>query len=220
MHDERFEIGRAATARGPHGRDRKRDVRPVLARALRDLGTTHQFERRLALLAAGVEPRIVERRPARIAHGIGHPQCRPGRRGGGEIDADLDLVRRLARPVLLEPRDLTVDVALNALGVADRRVGGRDFLGDGREGGAPFGDRTRFPLVAEAGGRGVREALGEGTPRVGRGDRALQVGAFVLERLDAPVEFGQVDRRRRVRQPRVDGADGEFGAGLTLDPQR
>ena len=119
---------------------------------LRDLGAAHQFERRLAVLGAGIEPRVVERRPARIAHRIGDPQRRLGRGGGGEIDPDLELARRLGCSVLLEPRDLAVDVTLLALGVADRGIGGGDFLGDRGKGRAPFGDRTRLALLAEPAG--------------------------------------------------------------------
>jgi hypothetical protein len=62
--------------------------------------------------------------------------------------------------------------------------------------------------------------LGEFAPRRGGVDRALQIGALVLQRLDAFVEFGQVDGRRCARRPGVDGADGEFRARLSFDPQR
>ena len=95
-----------------------------------------------------------------------------------------------------------------------------DFLGDRGKGRAPFGDRTRLALVAESGRRGFGKALGEFAPRGGGIDRALQIGALVLQRLDALVEFGQIDRRRRARRPGIDRADGEFCARLALDPQR
>ncbi len=199
---------------------RERDIRPVLAGVLRDLGAAHQFERGLAVFRAGVEAGVVERRPARVAHRIGHPQRRLGRGGRREFDPDFQLARRLLRPVLFEPRDFAVEFALLALGVADRGVGAGDFLADRGKGRAPFGDRPRLALVADSGRRRLRKSLGEFAPRGGRIDRALQVGALVLQRLDALVEFGQIDRRRRARRFGVDRADGELGARLALDPQR
>ena len=57
------------------------------------------------------------------------------------------------------------------------------------------------PFSPMPGGRGFGKALGEFAARGGRIDRALQIGALVLQRLDALVEFGQIDRRRRARRP-------------------
>ena len=91
---------------------------------------------------------------------------------------------------------------------------------DGRERGAPFGDRPRLALFSQSGRRGLREALGECAPRGSCGDGALQVDALVVQRLDALVEFGQIDRRRRAWRPGVDRTNGESCAPLTLDPQR
>ena len=91
---------------------------------------------------------------------------------------------------------------------------------DRGKGRAPFGDRPRLALLADSGRRRFGKALGEFAPRGGGIDRALQIGALVLQRLDALVEFGQIDRRRRARRPCVDRADGEFRARLALDPQR
>ena len=54
------------------------------------------------------------------------------------------------RAVRFEPRDLAVDFALLALGVADGGIGAGDFLGDRGKGGAPFGDRPRLALFADA----------------------------------------------------------------------
>ena len=132
-HDPRPQLGRAAALRGADGGNRQRDVRPVFAGGLHDLGAADELERRLAVLAAGFEPRVIDRRPARAAHRIGDAKQR--RRGGVgvEIDADLELLRRRGVALGLEPRDLAVDVALLDLGVADHVVGGGDLLGDGRE---------------------------------------------------------------------------------------
>ena len=47
----------------------------------------------------------------------------------------------------------------------------------------------------------------------------MQVGALVLQRLDALVEFGQIDRRRRARRLCVDRSDRELRVRLTLDPR-
>jgi hypothetical protein len=47
----------------------------------------------------------------------------------------------------------------------------------------------------------------------------LQIGALVLERFDALVEFGQVDRRRRTRRPRIDRADGQLGTRLAFNAE-
>ena len=205
-----FKSGALAAARGPHGGNRERDIRPVLAGVLRDFGAAHQFERGLAVFRAGVETGVVERHPARVAHRIGHPQRRFGRGGRREFDPDFQLARRLLRPVLFEPRDFAVEFALLALGIADRSVGAGDFLADRGKGRAPFGDRPRLTLVADPCRRRLRKALGEFAPGGRRIDRALQVGPLVLQRLDALVEFGQIDRRRRARRFCVDRADGEF----------
>ena len=220
LNDERLQVGRAAAARGSHGGNGERDIRPVLAGVLRDFGAAHQFERGLAVLGAGVETGVVERRPARVAHRIGHAQRRFGRGGGREFDPDFQPARRLLRPVLFETRDFAVEFALLALGIADGGVGAGDFLADRGKGRAPFGDRPRLALVADSGRRRIRKSLGEFAPRGRRIDRALQIGALVLQRLDALVEFGQVDRRRRARRFCVDRADREFRARLALDPQR
>ena len=48
-HDQRLQFGPAAAFRGAHGRDRERDIRPILAGLLHDLGAADQFERGLAL---------------------------------------------------------------------------------------------------------------------------------------------------------------------------
>ena len=193
---------------------------PILAGVLGDFGAAHQFERRLAIPAAGVETRVIERRPARVAHRIGHPQRRLGCRGGGEFDPDFELARRFLRLVVFQPRDFAVEFALLALGIADRAVGGRDFLTNRCKSGAPFGDRTRLALVANSGRRGFRKTFGEFAPRSGGIDRALQIDALIFQCLDALVEFGQIDRRRGARRIGVDRADGELGARLALDPQR
>ena len=220
LHDQRIQIGRTAAARGSHRRDGQRHIRPVLSGRLGDLGAAHQFERGLAVLRAGVEPGIVERRPARVAHAVGHPQRRSGRRGGGKIDPDLELARRLGRAIRLEPGDLAVDVPLLAFRLADRGVRAGYFLRDRGKGGAPLVDRTRFALLAQPRGRALRKALGELAARVGRVDRAFEIAALVLQRLDALVEFRQIDRRRGTRRPGVDGADGELRSCLALDPKR
>ena len=220
LHDQRIQIGRAAAARGPDGGNRERHIRPVLAGALRDLGAAHQFERGLAVLRSAVEPGVVERRPAGVAHGIGHPQRRLGRRGGCKLDADLELARRLDRPIRFQPRDLAVDVALLVLRVTDRGIRGRDFLGNGGERRAPLGERTRLAFLAQPRRRGLRKALGEFAARGGGADRVGEIGVFVPQRLDALVEFRQIDRRRGARLLGVDGADGELRARLSLDPQR
>src|SRR5205807_7542123 len=78
---------------------------------------------------------------------------------------------------------------------------------------------ARLALLAKAGGRGFGKALREFAPRGRPVDRALQVGTLVLQRLDALVKFGEIDRRRRTRRPCIDGADGELGARLTLDAE-
>ena len=54
LHDQRIQIGRAAAARGPDGRNGERDVGPILAGVLGNLGAANQFERGLAIPAAGV----------------------------------------------------------------------------------------------------------------------------------------------------------------------
>ena len=110
------------------------------------------------------------------------------------------LLRRRGVALGFEPRDLAVDVALLDLGVADRVVGGGDLLGDGGEGGAPFGERTRLALLAEAGGRRLGKALGELAARGRSRDRAVERGALVAQRLDPPVDLRQVRRRRRPRR--------------------
>ena len=115
LHDQRVQFGRAAAAGGPHRGDAEADIRPILAGVLGDLGAAHQFERGFSVLGAGVETGIVKRRPARIPDGIGDPQRRLGGGGGSQFDADLELVRRLDRAILFEPRDLAVDLALLAL---------------------------------------------------------------------------------------------------------
>ena len=78
LHDQRSDPAHCRRARCARSR-RERDIRPVLAGGLGNLGAAHQFERRLAVLGAGVETGVVERRPARVAHRIGHPQRRLGR---------------------------------------------------------------------------------------------------------------------------------------------
>ena len=119
LHDQRMQLGRPATARAPHGGDAERHIRPVLPRALSDFGSAHQFERRLAVLRAGVEAGIIERRPARRAHGIGHPQRRLGRGSGRKIDPHLQLAGRLDRAIGFEPGNLPIDLALLAFRIAN-----------------------------------------------------------------------------------------------------
>ena len=136
-------------------------------------------------------------------HRIGHPQRRLGRGGGGEIDPDLELARRLARDPL-QPRDLAIDLALLALGIADRGIGGGDFLRDRGKGRTPFGDRPRLALVADARRRRFGELLGEFAARGGGRHRAFQIVALVLQRLDALVEFGQIVRRGARRPGSID----------------
>jgi hypothetical protein len=62
--------------------------------------------------------------------------------------------------------------------------------------------------------------LGEFAPHLGGGDRAVKIGALVLQRLDLLVDLGQVGGRDRLWRARIDRADGELLAGLALDPQR
>ena len=124
------------------------------------------------------------------------------------------------RPVLFETRDFAVEFALLAFGIADGRVGAGDFLADRGKGRAPFGNRPRFTLVADSGRRRLRKSLGEFAPGGRRIDRALQIDPLVLQRLDALVELGQVDRRRRARRVCVDRTDREFCTRLALDPER
>ena len=167
LHDQRIQIRRLAAARGAHGGNAERDIGPVLAGVLGDFGAAHQFERRLAVFCAGVETGVIERRPARVAHRISHPQRRLGRGGGGDFDSNLELARRLLRLVGFQPRDFAVEFALLALGVADRAVGGSHFLTDRGKGRAPFGDRARLALVADAGGRSFPQSARRicGAPR-------------------------------------------------------
>jgi hypothetical protein len=208
LNDERLQVGCAAATRGSHGGNGERDIRPIFAGVLRDFGTAHQFERGLAIFRAGVEACVVERHPACVAHGIGHPQRRLGRSGRCEFDLDFQLARRLLRPVLFETRDFAIEFALLAFGVADGGVGAGDFLADRGKGRAPFGDRPRLALVADPYRSNIRKSLGEFTPGGGGIDCALQIDALVLQRLDALVEFGQIDWRGGARRFCVDRADG------------
>jgi hypothetical protein len=219
LHDQRIQLRRAAAAIDAHSGDPESDVRPILAGRLRDFRTADQLDLRLAILGAGVEPRVVERQPARIAHHVGHPQrCfRRGRRG--DVDPYLQLARRLGRAIGFELGDLAIDLALFSRGIPDRGIRGRDLLGHRGEGRSPFGNRPRLTLVADAGGRGFGKALGKLAPRIGRVDRALQIRSLVLQSFDALVEFRQIERGCRARRPRVDGPDGQLCARLALDPQ-
>ena len=160
--------------RGAHGRNRERDVGPVLAGGLHDLGAANQFERRLSVLAAGVEPRVIDRRPARAAHRIGDAQHRRRRSIGVQVDADFELLGRRGVALGLKPGDLAVEVALLDLGVTDRVVGGGDLLGDGRERGAPFAERPGLALLAKARGRRFGETLGELAARRRGRDLAIE----------------------------------------------
>lgn len=117
----------------------------------------------------------------------------------------------------VELGDLPVDLAQLARGVADSRIGARNFLADRGKGRAPFGDRPRLPFLANTHGGGFRKVLGKLAPRIRRIDRALQIGALIVQSPDALVQLGQVDRRR-ARRTRVDRADGELCARFTLDP--
>ena len=105
LNDERLQVGRAAATRGSHGGNRERDIRPILAGVLRDLGTAHQLERGLAVFRASVEAGVVERHPACVAHGISYAQRRLGRGRGRKLDPDFQSARQLLRPVLFETRD-------------------------------------------------------------------------------------------------------------------
>ncbi|MGY3076092.1 hypothetical protein ACVWZZ_002463 [Bradyrhizobium sp. LM6.10] len=140
-----------------------------------------------------------------------------GRRG--DVNAHLELARRFGRALGFELRDLAIDLALFPRGISDRGVGGRDLLTDRAKRRPPFGDRARFALFTEPGGGRFGKPLREFAPRNRRIDCSLQIGALVLERFDALVEFGQVDRRRRTRRPRIDRADGEFCARLAFDAE-
>ncbi len=220
MHQQRVEVGRVAAARHAHGGDRKRHIRPVLAGRLGDLGAAHQLDRGLAVLGAGIETGIVNRHPARVAHRIGHPQGGLGSCGGGKLDPYLEMARRFGAAIGFEARQFAVDVALLACGVADRAVGGCDFIRHRRERRAPLADRARLALLADPDRRGLGEVLGEFAPRLGRADDPLQILALIPQRLDPLVDVGQVGRRHQVRRSRIDGADRQLGAGIALDPQR
>ena len=220
VHDQGFEIGRVAAARDAHRGDGERHIRPVLSGRLRDLGAANELERRLAVFRAGVEPGIVKRRPARIAHRVGDAQRRVGSRIGCEVHPHREFGRRLGSTIGFKPRDLAIDVALLALRIADRAVGAGDLVGDRGKRGAPFTQGPRLTLLAETSRRAFGEALGEFAPRLRRSNRAVEIGVLVLERLDALVQLGQVGRRHRPLRARVDRTDRQPRASLALDPQR
>ena len=220
MHDQRIQLGRPAAARASHGRNAERNIRPVLSRGLGDFGAAHQFEHGPAVLRAGVETGVIERRPARGTHGIGHPQRRLGRGGSGKIDPHLELAGWLDRAIGFQPGDLAIDVALLAFRVANGGVRGSYFLRNRGKGRAPIGDRTGLTLLTNSRRGGFGKTLGEFATRGGSRNRALQVGALVLQRLDALVEFGQIDRRCCAGRPGIDRPNGKPGTGLALHPQR
>ena len=129
---------RAAALRGANGRDRQRDIGPILAGGLHDLGPAHEFKRGCRPYG-GVEPRVIRRRPTRTAHRVGDAQQhrRSGRRR--QVDPDLELLGGVTLRSFSRRTILAIDVALLDFGGADRIVGGGDLFGDGRERGAPFG---------------------------------------------------------------------------------
>jgi hypothetical protein len=109
---------------------------------------------------------------------------------------------------------------LLAFRITDSSVCGRDFLRDRSKGRAPFGDRPRLTLVTYSRRRRLGKALGEFATRGGCGNRTPDIGALVLERFDALVEIGQIDRRRGTGRPGVNRANGQLCARVTLYPQR
>ena len=108
---------------------------------------------------------------------------------------------------------------LLALRVTDSSVCHRDFLRDRSKGGAPFGDWARLALVTNSRRRRLGKALGELATRGGGGDRTPEVDALVLERFDALVEIGKIDRRRGTRRPGVNRANSQLCTRVTLHPQ-
>ena len=161
-HDQRPQFRRAAALGGAHGRDRERDIAPVLAGLLHDLGAADEFERGLALARAGIEPRIVERRPARAAHRVADAEGRRANRRSAARSMRTSILRGgLALQRALDPRDLAIDLALLQLALADRAVGGARSRPRRRRSRAPFGERPRLAFLAEAERRSRGEALGE-----------------------------------------------------------
>ena len=220
MHDQRPQVRCAAAGRGADRRHRERDIVPILPGRLGDLGAPDQFKRRLFAFAAGIEPRVIKRYPARTAHRIGHAQgCR---RGGAnaEIDAQFELARRIGPAFGIKTGERTVDLALLYFRLAHGAIGGGDFLGHSGEGRTPFTERPRFAFVADTGRRAFRETFGKFSPRIGGGNRAVERGALIAQRLDTPVDLGEIGRRRRPRRAYIDSADGQICAALALNTQR
>ncbi len=219
-HDQRLELRPAAAFGGAHGRDGQRDIRPVLAGLLHDLGAAHEFERGLALARAGIEPRIVERRPARAAHRVADAEGRARLRIGCEVDAHLHLARRIGLQRLADPRQLLVDRTLLQLERADRVVGRADFFRDRAERRAPIRDRTRLAFFAEAERRLRGKALGEFLARGLGGDLVFDRCALVFQRLPALLKLRRGRRPLGARGACIDRADRDARRRLAFDAQR
>jgi len=195
-------------------------VLPILTGVLHDLGAADEFEGRLAVARTGIEPRVVDRRPSRPAHGIGDTQrrCRRGIRR--KVDPYLHLARRIGIALGLQPGHFAIDLALAQARLADRAIRNGDLLGHRGEGRPPFRKRPRLTLFAERDRRSFREPQGEFLSRRCGLDLVVETAALVAERFHAVFELRVERRPFRPRRPRIDPADDEPRLRVAFDPQR
>ncbi len=137
-----------ATARPRRGK-RQRNVGPVLARVLIDLGAAHDLDHRVFVFPAGGERHVIGGRPACIVDAVGDLQNEIGLGCRCRFDQDLQM-RRLGRELgefIQHFVDLDFDLPRRNLEFKQRALDRQNAIGDLFPGAAPQID-ARVPATA------------------------------------------------------------------------